>query len=155
MTPDEEAQTKKHFLRLERLKQGELTPDELADMLVQKRVSWMKEHLDEMLVKYDGLLPEEQAYNIVYFDHMKIDPSTVFMERLSQTKIRIESHNFCPYLEASNQLELDTRVICKEVGEPSIQQMVILIHPNLIFSRNYSNLRPYHDFCEEFIELNF
>jgi hypothetical protein len=150
----EQKAVEKHLARLQRVRDGGLTAQELADMLIEKRVSWMKSNLDEMLGKYEGLPPEEQAYNIVYFDHMEIIPSDVRMMRLTPTKIRIESYNFCPYLEACSQLGLDTRFVCKDIGEPSIQAMVEMVNPNLRFSRDYEHIRPHNGaFCEEFIEL--
>lgn len=107
-----------------------------------------------MLKKYKDLPLEEQAWHIIYFDHMKIDPKYSKMTRISSRKIRIDSYNFCPYLEAVKKLKLDTKVICKKVGEPSIQKMCEIIHPKLKFSRNYHNIRPDNKkYCEEYIEI--
>lgn len=140
--------------QLQRVREGKLSPEELAGLITQRRVGWMKLYLDEMLEKYRDLSPEEQAYKIVFFDHMGINPEHSKMVRVSPRKIRIESYNFCPYLEACQQLGLDTRFICKDIGEPSIQQMIEIINPNLRFTRNYVNIRPYNGaFCEEYIEL--
>jgi hypothetical protein len=140
--------------QLNKVKEGTLTPQELADLITQRRVTWIQEHLDEMLAKYDGLSPEEQAYRIVFFDHMRINPEHSKMVRVSPRKIKIESYNFCPYLEASRELDLETRFVCKDIGEPSIQRMMEVINPNLRFSRNYANIRPYNGaFCEEYVEL--
>ncbi len=140
--------------QLRRVKEGTLTPQELADLITQRRMGWIQEHLEEMLGKYEGLNPEEQAYKIVFFDHMKINSEHSKMVRVSPRKIRIKSYNFCPYLEACKELDLETRFVCHEIGEPSIQRMMEVINPNLRFSRNYTNIRPYNGaFCEEFIEL--
>jgi hypothetical protein len=140
--------------QLKRVKEGTLTPQELADLITQRRVGWIRGHLDEMLVKYDGLNSEEQAYRIVFFDHMRINPEHSKMMRVSPIKIKIESYNFCPYLEACQKLDLETRTICKDIGEPSIQRMIEIVNPNLRFSRDYTNIRPYNGvFCEEYIEL--
>ena len=140
--------------QLRRVKEGTLSPQELADLITQRRVGWIRQHLDEMLTKYRVLSPEEQAYRIVFFDHMKINHKHSRMVRVSPVKIKIESYNFCPYLQACSQLGLDTRFACRKIGEPSIQAMIDIIHPNLRFSRNYANIRPHNGaFCEEFIEL--
>ena len=139
--------------QLQKIKEGTLTPQELADLITQRRVRWIDEHLEEMLAKYDRLSPEEQAYRIIFFDYMRINPEHLKIERVSPRKIKIESYNFCPYLEACRILGLDTRFVCKEIGEPSIQEMIKRINPNLKFSRNYANIRPYNTFCEEYIEL--
>ncbi len=94
------------------------------------------------------------AYRIIFLDHMKINPEHSLVKRVSPKKIRIDSYNFCPYLEACVQLGLETKFVCKQINEQSIQKMVEMIHPNLKFSRNYSNIRPFNKhFCEEYIEL--
>ena len=142
------------FAQLKKVCDGLLSHSELAGIITERRINWLKENLDQMLAKYEGLPPEEQAYRIIYFDHMKINPEHSKMVRISPTKIRVDSYNFCPYLEASNRLNLDTRCICKEVGEPSIQKMCEIIHHKLRFSRNYANIRPHNGaFCEEYIEI--
>ena len=138
--------------QLRKIKDGTLSTRELADLITQRRIKWVEEHLDEMMIKYAGQNLEEQVWKVVYFDHMRINPEHSKMKRVSPLKIRIDSYNFCPYLEACKQLGLDTRVICKEVVEPPIQVMVRMIHPRLNFSRNYQNLRPYNAFCEEYLE---
>jgi len=139
--------------QLRQVKEGILTHQELANLITQRRVKWIKEHLKEMLLKYKGLSPEGQAYRIIYFDHMGINPEHSKMVRVSPTKIKIKSNNFCPYLEACQKLSLDTKTVCKEIGEQSIKKMIELINPNLKFSRNYANIRPHNGVCEECFEL--
>lgn len=140
--------------QLKKVQQGTLTPNELADLIMQRRVDWIQEHLDEMLVKYNCLSLEEQAYRIIFFDHMKINPEHSKINRISPTKIKIQSYNFCPYLEACSLLGFDTKYVCKEIGEPAMEKMIKIINTNLRFSRNYQNIRPFNkDFCEEYIEI--
>jgi len=140
--------------QLKKFKEGILSSQELAGLITQRRVRWIKERLEEMLVRYKCLNPEEQAHRIIFFDHMKINPEHSKMIRVSPNKIRIESYNFCPYLEACKELDLETRFICKDIGEPSIQEMASIIHPSLKFSRNYENIMPYNSLhCEEYIEI--
>ncbi len=140
--------------QLRKVKEGTLSSGELADLIAQRRVEWIQEHLDELLAKYYSLSPEEQAYRIVFFEYMRINPEHSKMVRISPRKIKIESYNFCPYLEACRHLDLDTRYVCKDIGEPSLQRIMEVINPNLSFSRNYANIRPYNiTFCEEYIEL--
>lgn len=114
---------------------------------------WCDENLATLLEKYEGLTPEEQAFYIIYFDHMNLNSEDIKVNRLTPYKIRIESHNFCPYLEACRMLELDTREVCQETGEQLFQALASRVHPRLKFSRNYDNIRPNNTFCEEFIEL--
>jgi len=141
--------------QLRKVKDGTLTPQELADLITQRRVLWFEENKNTVLSKYHGLPDEEKAYRIIFFDHMKINPEYSKMARLDKGKIRVESYNFCPYLEACRKLGLDTRFVCKEIGEPSIQEVCKLINSNLKFRRNYQNIRPHNcNFCEEYFELS-
>lgn len=150
---DEERAIQEKFEQLKRIKEGSLSSSELRGMIMDRRLNWIKDNLDKMLEKYRGLSPEEQAYRIIYFEHMDIDKKDSKMTRVSEKKIRIDSYNFCPYLEACKLLNLDTRFICRFIGEPAVQRMIEVINPNLRFSRNYENIRPYSLFCEEYIEV--
>lgn len=138
--------------QLRKVKDGILSIQELTDLITQRRVNWMKEHKDEILAKYQGLPLVEIAWRAVCFDNMHINPADSRMTRISDKKIRIDSYNFCPYLEACKQLGLDTRYICKEI-ESSVQKMNEVLDPRLKFSRNYVNIRPHSNFCEEYLEL--
>lgn len=138
---------------LKKLKTGEITLKDLARLSTEKRTAWLKENKESVLAKYTNLPDEEKAFRIIYFDYMNINPEHCVFKRISDGKIRIDSHNFCPYLEACKQLGLDTKTICKQIGEPSIQKMCHLINPKLKFRRNYENIRPHCDFCEEYFEI--
>jgi len=140
--------------QLRKVRDGTLTPQELANLITQRRVFWFEENENAVLSKYHGLPDQEKAYRIIFFDHMRINPERSKMIKISKGKIRIESYNFCPYLEACRRLGLDTIFVCKEIGEPSIREVCKLINPDLKFSRNYQNIRPYNNFCEEYFELS-
>ena len=77
----------------------------------------------------------------------------ILIHKIWDSSIKVECRNFCPYLEACQRLEIDTRFICKEVGEPSIKSFFNAINPKLNFSRDYEKIRPYADYCLEFLEL--
>ncbi len=127
---------------------------ELSQLITKRRMNWFLSHIKGIFEDQDNLKPEEWAYKIILLNHMRINPEHSKIVRISPTKIKIESYNFCPYLEACDRLGLDTRKICKEIGEPSIQRVCEMVNPNLKFSRNYDNIRPYNPhFCEEYIEL--
>jgi len=125
----------------------------LDKIRINKKREWMHKFGADLVEKYKGLPPEEQAYKIIYSEHMGLDLADVPMTRISSTKIRIESRNFCPYLEACLEIDLDTRIICKDTGEASFQAMAEMVDSRLKFSRNYQNIRPYTDYCEKFIEI--
>lgn len=148
---DQQRQIERKIGQLKELKDGVLTTSEYAERLTQKRIVWIREHLDEMLEKYKGLSPEEQAWRIMFFDHLGVESTRSRMERVSDKKIRTISDSFCPYLEACKKLGLDTKIICKGLGEPGFMEMARLIHPDLRFGRDYSKLRPEHPFCIEYI----
>ena len=138
-----EAEQRAIYEKLDKLalmKIGNISPEELAEQITKRRIRWMERHLDEMLAKYEDLRPEET-------------PEDSHVRRVSPSKIRIDSYNFCPYLEACRELGLDTSFVCKQIGEPSVQAACELINHDLAFSRNYDHLRPSCDFCEEYIEL--
>jgi hypothetical protein len=143
--------------QLRKIQDGILSPQELADLITKRRVSWLEENKEYVFSKYNGLPDDEKAWRIIFLDNMKINPEHSKMVRINDRKIRIESYNFCPYLEACKEIGLDkfdTLYVCKEIGEPSIQRMCEMINPDLRFSRNYQNIRPQnHVFCEEYIEI--
>ena len=130
-----------------------MSSKELATLITRKRVSWFEQNMNIALGKYEGMPVEEKAYRIVCFDEMGINPKHSKMIRDGERKIRFESRNFCPYLIACQELGLYTRYVCKEIVEPSIQAVCEMINPDLRFSRNYQNIRPHSDFCEEYIEI--
>ncbi len=136
------------------IKEGRLSKKDLSLFITRRRLKWITEYKEIMLHRYAGLPIEEQAHRIVFFEHMGILPEHSIVSRIKPNKIRIESYNFCPYLEACNRLNMDTCTVCREIGEPSIREMMKVIDPALVFSRNYRHLRPRASFCEEFIEYN-
>ncbi len=56
-------------------------------------------------------------------------------------------------LVAGKDLNLDTRHICKVTGEEPFQVLAREIDKDVLFYRNYKNIRPHSDFCEEYLEL--
>ena len=153
-TAEQERAIAEKLSQLKRIKNGTLTPDDLALSITGRRMKWLSSNFRNVLAKHKGLKLDELAYRAIYFDHMGITPEDSHMTRISFNKIRVDSYNFCPYLIACQELGLDTRIICKEIVEPGIQAVCQVIHPNLVFSRNYDNLRPQNPlFCEEYIEL--
>ncbi len=137
---------------LQKYVDGISTLQELAEINIQRRLEWLNQN-KYILDNYSNLTLPEKVHHALFLEHMKIDPKHSVVEKMSENKIRIESHNFCPYLEACKILDLDTKIICKEFGEPSFCKFVETVDPNLKFSRDYNKIRPYHHYCEEFIEL--
>jgi hypothetical protein len=71
----------------------------------------------------------------------------------TETKITWHAYDFCPYLEAINELGMDTKIVCKYLTESPVQTLLNVLNPNLHFSRNYDKIRPCSEYCEETIEL--
>lgn len=101
----------------------------------------MKKNKNAVMKKYDGVPDDEKAFRIILFDYMKINPKHIKMVMVGNKKIKIQSYNFCPYLEA-----------CKEF-EAFVQKVCEMINPKVRFSRNYQNIRPHTYFCEEYFEI--
>jgi len=153
-TETEQRAIQKKVEQLKNVKEGIMSTQELADLTAQKRLRWLKRNLKRMLKKWNHLDDVEKPHYIIGVEEMKIDQTKQKLTRISPTKIRIDSYNFCPWLEACKILELDTRVICKEILESSTQAAINEINPKIRFSRNYDNIRPQNpDFCEEYLEL--
>lgn len=68
-------------------------------------------------------------------------------------KIIWHSYNWCPVLEACKKLNLETKRVCKNGWEESINKMIKVINPRLIFKRNYKKIRPKSRYCEEILIL--
>lgn len=115
-----------------------------------KKLAWFEANRDKL--KLTGSLPR-QAYTMVLLEYMGLDPDEVPVIEEIENKIVWRSFNFCPILDACQRLGLDTKEVCKEGYEQSIQDLINCLDPRLKYSRNYKNLRPYGKYCEESIEL--
>lgn len=95
----------------------------------------------------------EKAYELILEYDMGID---LRFSRIVEKKNNfwlIHSFNYCPILMACELLTLPTTFICKELYEPSIQEVCKLIDKNLMFTRNYNKIRPDYNYCEEMFLL--
>lgn len=117
--------------------------------LIEKRDRWFEENKKSLKLKGTDV---ENAYRLIL---MKIGIRLSEAPIMSKTKNRIvfRSKNFCPALEACNILRLDTKNVCKAVFERPTDGLIKKINPHLKFTRNYSKIRPYANYCEEIIEL--
>lgn len=139
--------------QLTRVLQGEISEEELSETITKRRLEWLEENIDELKEKYRDLPPEKQAFRIIFLEHMNINPEDLRVTKPIKNVIRADGFSFCPYLEAYRQLGLDSRIMCKKINHDCFEKMAKMIHPNLVFYRNLQNLRPYSEYCEEYIEL--
>ena len=149
-TQKQEKAIKEKVEQLRKVKEGILLPKELANMITQRRLNWLN-HNEHLL--RDGLISPEEAYKLLIYHHMKVEEG-ITIRKISNNLMMAEARNFCPYLEACQRLEMDTKFVCKEIGEPSIIAFMEEISPKLHFFRDYSKIRPYSDHCLEFVEEN-
>jgi hypothetical protein len=147
MNPEDEKRTQQKMEQLVRCN-GDYSG--FHQELKKKRLGWWEANKDSL--NLSGSLPR-QAYEMVLFQYMKISPEEVPVVEETETKITWISSNFCPILEACQRLGFDTRTVCKQGAEQSVQDLISQLNPNLVFSRNYKDLRPYGKYCEESFEL--
>jgi hypothetical protein len=128
-----------------------------------KRVSWWVAHRDTLALSgplytsaplyASGPLPR-QAYTLFLLLYLGLDPSEVPIVYEDERKIVWRSFNFCPTLAACVRLGLDTREVCRQGTEGSVQTLIARLDPRLRFTRNYTDgIRPYAPYCEEWVEL--
>jgi hypothetical protein len=118
--------------------------------LLEKRLQWVEKNQETInTLTGDDL---EKAYKLLCLK-LDINPEEAPVSEKTDKRITFHSANFCPSLEACKILDIDTREMCKCIYEKSTEALIQAINPNLRFSRNYDLLRPYADYCEEFIEF--
>ena len=122
--------------------------EKLADQLTQKRKDWFRQRNFQNMPAD----PLEAAYSL-FLDKLGIMTKEAPIVERRKGKIVIHSKNFCPTLEACKILDLETRVICKQLTEKPMQALLRELHPNLRFKRNYDRIRPYTSHCEEMITM--
>lgn len=116
-----------------------------------KRQAWWEANRDTL--RLEGSLPR-QAYTMFLLLYLGLDPQEVPVVCEDERMIVWRSFNFCSMLEACVRLGLDTRQVCREGTEESVQRLITRLDPRLRFSRNYADgIRPYAPYCEERIEL--
>ena len=147
MTPENEIRTQQKIGQLKRCN-GDYSI--LHAELKAKRLSWWETNKSKL--NLTGSLPR-QAYEMVLFKYMNLPSNDVLVVHETESKITWISSNFCPILEACQRLGLDTRIVCKQGTEQSVQDLVSQLNSNLVFSRDYKDLRPYGKYCEESFEL--
>lgn len=113
-----------------------------------KRREWFEANKSNFdFLKSDKL---DAAYNVLLC-RLGIGSEEAPIVKRTSRQVVFHSKNFCPTLEACKILNLDTRYICKWYNEESTDSLIKLADSNLQFSRNYEKLRPYTDYCEEYI----
>ena len=113
--------------------------------VTQKRIDWVKKNYGH--ANYE--ITPRQAFEILFFEYMGLDPSSIPVLAETEDSIEWSSRNWCPTLEACLRLKLDTRIICKAIYEKSTQAFISQLNPDLRFYRSYEEIRPYSHHCRE------
>jgi tRNA(adenine34) deaminase len=125
---------------------------EMENEISRRRVAWLSRNRPATSTS----ISPRQAFELLFFDQMGLarDELTVIFE--TDTEIVWRSFNRCPTLEATQQLGIDTRKICRAINEKATQAFVSQLDPQLRFLRSYEKIRPYTNYCEErIIRVNF
>jgi hypothetical protein len=105
------------------------------------------------LLKRRRVSKVDEVLNVFYLDFLRIKEGDVEVVRISEYEVITKCRNPCPILTLAMKLRLDTKYVCKEVSEPVCRYVLRKLNPNLVFERDYSNIRPYSDGCVERISI--
>lgn len=123
----------------------------LEQCVLEKRSAWLQANFHEMPGTADPLL---EGYKWFYENYLRVGvPRDGEIVEHTERRVVMRWRNPCPTLDACQKLGLDTREVCKKAYEKPVQEFLKRIDPRLRFDRNYENLRPYADFCEEILSL--
>lgn len=125
------------------------TLSRLSESLRDKRIEWFKRQKIHRGSESDLL---GDAYRL-FLLKLGIDAADAPIAERSAHRLVIHSKNFCPTLEACTILDLDTRVVCRQLSETPTQALLQQLDPSLRFTRNYRCIRPYGPYCEEMISI--
>jgi tRNA(Arg) A34 adenosine deaminase TadA len=117
--------------------------------VARKRIAWCKHNVRPG--HYPDRPTPRQAFELFFFDYLKLPKSELRVVSESATEIVWLSLNPCPTLIAAQRLGLDTRQICRAAYEKSTQAFLSQLDPQLRFLRSYEEIRPYAAHCKEMI----
>jgi hypothetical protein len=123
----------------------------LENCVIDKRIAWATQNLGKFKTTKQPALDGYRWFYEVYLGLSTPEHGQIVEQ--SPQKIVSRWWNSCPTLDACQALGLDTREICKKVYHQPVQALLVQIHPNLRFERNYACIRPYTVYCEEIIYM--
>ena len=122
-----------------------------AEKICAKRIDWFQNKYKPEMTSNSSII--DDAYKL-FLTKLSISPDDAQVIMKDDNNIVIHSINFCPTLEACQILNLDTRFVCRHYTEKATNELIRQLHLNLRFSRNYNNIRPYSEYCEEMISFD-
>jgi tRNA(adenine34) deaminase len=118
---------------------------------VRRRLEWFREKREQF--RFSGCDALESGYRLL-LARFNITPEQAPVQEKTDDRLVFHSRNFCPTLEACKILKLDTRTVCRQLNENATDLLLRQIDPRLKFTRNYGNIRPYAEYCEEMISFS-
>lgn len=119
---------------------------------IERKRRWVSEHSSEI-----PLRPGENLINaairVLYRGNLYLPEGYMKIIEKTDRRLQTEFGNFCPILYACQELELDTRTVCRRVFHDPYQYILTQISPQLKFDRDYVNIRPYSEQCLEIITV--
>jgi tRNA(Arg) A34 adenosine deaminase TadA len=119
---------------------------QLGMEVAQKRKAWARKHLSDKPV---GRPSPRDAYELLLLRYLGLSKDDVPIIEETGDKIIWHSLNRCSTLEACQQLQEDTRMVCRRIYEKSTQALVSELDPQLRFWRSYEEIRPHAPYCKE------
>lgn len=119
---------------------------EIEQAVSEKRLNWWAAH---PALKKSGPVSPRDAFECLFFEYMGLKKEDLPILSESENEITWASQNPCPTLVACEQLNLDTRKVCRQAYEKSTQAFISQMDPALRFVRNYEEIRPHAAICRE------
>ncbi len=122
--------------------------------IAARRKAWLQARLPPP--REPGSITPRQAFELLFFEHMQLDPADLPVVKETEKEIVWRSTNRCPTLEVCARLGLDTRQVCRAANEKATQLFLSYLDPQLRFLRSYTEIRPYADYClERIVHVDF
>ncbi|MBN2603868.1 MAG: hypothetical protein JXA91_07045 [Candidatus Thermoplasmatota archaeon] len=109
---------------------------------------WHKKH------KTSVIISTRDVYELFYLDFLKVPKEDCKIIEMSEKRLITRCKNYCPVLEISQDLGIDTRKSCKQISEGPCKFFLRKLSKEIVFERNYDGIRPYTKDCEEIITLS-
>jgi len=114
--------------------------------LTARRLAWYRKEKPNLSLGAGDLA--EQGYRLL-LNRLRVNEAEAPVVHRQEGAIVFHSKNFCPTLQACRILGLDTRTVCRFYNEGATDQLIRQLDPRLRFQRNYQEIRPYTEYCEE------
>src|SRR5512143_3572671 len=87
--------------------------------IAARRIAWLRQHVPPVIDP--GSITPRRAFELLFFEHMRLDPADLPVVSETEGEIVWRSTNRCPTLEVCARLALDTRQVCRSANEKATQ----------------------------------